>query len=140
MEEQKKKSKISKKVIIPALAILLIGCVVALGVYFYNTDVTLTVTEARESADLPVTLTCFSGETETWTTTIKNKADVDLKAQLVFEEVSNPNGVIYTTTAPVIVDLKKLSDTTQDVSITCDEITPAGVVTGILHYAPYKAT
>jgi len=125
----------------PVLIILGLALVsaVAVGIYFYQTSVTLTVTEARYSTDADVSISCYSGETQKWITNIYNYANVPLKAELTFEQTDNPNDVTYTITAPIIVDLPATSWTTQDVSITCDEITNAGVVTGILHYLPYKA-
>ena len=130
---------------LPVLVVLGLALVsaAAVGIYFYQTSVTLTVTEARYSTDADVSISCYSGETQTWTTNIYNYANVPLKAELVFTQDvdGNPSGVTYTTTAdsPIIVDLPATSWTTQDVSITCDDITNAGIVTGILHYAPYKA-
>lgn len=128
----------NKKVLLFAVPILALVVISAAIIYFHQTQVTLTVTEARYSTDADVSINCYSGETQTWTTNIYNYANVPLKAQLIFDETSNVDGVNYTTTAPVNVDLPATSWTTQDVSITCDDITNAGTVIGTLTYMPYK--
>lgn len=125
----------NKKYLIPLFAILLIGVVVATGfAYFHQTDMTLTVTEARSSADVPFELSCYSGETVTEDLVIHNAANVPLKALLTYEETLNEAGVTYTNNLPQTVNLAPEADTTVTVTMTCDETTEAGVVEGTINY------
>jgi len=106
--------------------------------YFHTTSVDLIVSEARNSTELPFVLNCYSGETVTKSLTIHNNANVPLKAELSWNESSNTEGVIYTSNMPLIVVLDPTADTIADVSMTCDEVTPAGTVSGTINYLATK--
>jgi hypothetical protein len=102
--------------------------------YFHTVQVDLTVGEARSSADLPVTLTIGSGETMTTDKVIHNSANVQLCAELSWNETANANGVTYTNNLPIKVILPAGVDTTTTVSFTANEVTEAGTVTGNINY------
>jgi hypothetical protein len=140
MEEQKLSVKVpfyKKKIfVMPIACLMLFGIISAVVVsYFHTTQVDLVVNEARSSADLPVTLTFYSGETIESNRTIHNSANVQLCAIMTYEEINNTNGVTYTNNLPIMITLAPLSDTTVATTFTAGEITEAGTVTGNILYS-----
>jgi len=125
-----------KILMIPLVTVLVMAMVFAapLIAYFHQTQVDLTVNEARSSADLPVSLTFNSGETVTSDKTIHNNANVQLCAVLSWEEVNNTNNVTYTDNLPISVTLAPGADTIVTTSFTADEVTEAGSVSGLVNY------
>lgn len=124
----------NKKLILPVGAILAISFVLASVAYFHQTQVSLNVDEARSSADIPFSLSGYSGETQTQTLTIHNSANVPLKAILTWQEEANPNSVTYIDNLPATIDLAPNTDTTFIVSFTFDEVTESGQVNGTINY------
>ena len=80
----------NKKILMFGIPIFALVVVSALAVaYFHSVSVDLTVDEARNSADLPFSLTGYSGETVTKDLVIHNSANVPLSAQLSYVEKTN---------------------------------------------------
>jgi hypothetical protein len=119
---------------IPMVALFAIALVSATVAYFYSTQVDLTVSEARSSEDVAVSLSMLSGETETTDLTISNAANVDLCAELSWEQVENNKSVNYTTNLPQTLLLGAEADTTFTATFTADEVTDAGQVIGKVNY------
>lgn len=127
----KRKSFLVPVVIVFAMALIS----AATYAYFHQTQIDLTVNEARSSADVDVTLSCYSGETVMHNITIHNSAAINLCANLEYVETSNPNGVTYINDLPMDVNLMPGQDTTVFVQFTCDEVSEAGTVTGTIGYS-----
>jgi len=123
-----------KALVIPLVALMSIGLIFALVPYFHQTQVDLTVNEARSSADLPASFSFVSGETQDLNRTIHNAANVDLCAELSWSEVNN-TGVTYTTNLPKTVTLLASSETIVTVSFTADQTTEIGSVSGNIQYS-----
>jgi len=137
MENEIRKPIYKRKIlVIPVIALMCMAFAYAAVNYFHSIQVDMTVNEARSSVDVPFSLTFNSGETVTHDLTIHNAANVQLCAELTYNESSNVNGVTYTDNLPVTVTLAPASDTTQTVSFTADETTPAGAVVGNIVYTP----
>jgi len=111
---------------------LLVATVYAVS-YFHQTQVDLTVSEARSSADMPYSLSCVSGDTESHNLTIHNAGRTTLNALLTWAEDTN-TGVNYTTNLPLTVSLSPTADTIVEVQMTCDPLTDAGSVNGTILY------
>jgi len=119
---------------IPIVTILMAVAVFAVVNYYHQVNVDITVSEARSSADVPFSLTCNSGETVTHLLTIHNSANVALNTELSWTELTNEViPVLYTNNLPQTISLAPLADTTFTVSMTCDPVTPSGVVTGTVN-------
>lgn len=124
----------NKKIAIPLAVFMSLAIVSAVAVlYFHQTNVDLTVTEARSSADVPFSLTAFSGETKTKDLVIHNSADVPLCASLSFVEDVN-EGVTYTNNLPMTITLSPSADTTATVSFSVNEVSEAGMINGTINY------
>lgn len=126
--------KINKKYAIPLMALLLVGLVSAVALYFHSTTATLVVDEARSSADVDFSLNAYSGETKTQTITIHNNANVPLCAEISYEETANEDAVSYTTNLPQTITLAPEADTTATASFAVNEVSSAGTVTGTIYY------
>jgi hypothetical protein len=116
---------------------LIVGLVSAVVVaYYHQTETTIVVDEARSSADLPLTITGFSGETICRDVTIKNLANVPLKSVLSYTEDSNPNSVTYTSNlnGGLIVTTNANETNTYQACFTIGETTEAGSVVVTIKY------
>lgn len=131
----------NKLLMVPAAFILVIGLVYAATLIFHQSDVTISVGEARESTDGTFAFSCLSGETYTQNANIYNHANVALYADVAYFEVSNvptnsSNPVEYTVTLPTMpVLLTSGALTTVPVQVYCSEVSSAGAVTGQLVYS-----
>ena len=126
------------KILVGVIASVLAIALVSAAVYFNSINVTINATEARSSSDsTPVTLSCYSGETKTTTVHISNAANVKLCSNLGFNVTDNPSGVTYSIAGLGTVETGAgTSDAPYNVSVTCDETTPAGTLTGTINYEP----
>jgi len=126
---------------LPAIALLLVGFAFAATLVFHQSDVTISVGEARYSADGTFAFNCLSGETYIQNANIYNYANVDLYAEVTYEEVSNtPTNpadpeVEYTVTLPVQPTLLVSKTwTVVPMELYCSEVSSAGSVEGLLTY------
>lgn len=141
MKEQKTKSKKTKVALSVVAAVLMIGMVLASVVaYYHSVSTSMVVTEARSSADLPVTLEAKSGETVTRDITIKNDANVPLCSVLSYVEDSNENGVVYTSNLDggMKVTTNAGETNTYTASFSADETTVEGTVDVTINYEKAK--
>lgn len=124
----------NKAFVIPLVALFALAFIsAATYAYFHSVQVDLTVTEARSSADLPVTLSIKSGESTEMYPTIYNSANVQLCAILTWEQVGETN-VTYENNLPQTLTLPANANTQTTVTFTADEVTEAGLVTGNILY------
>lgn len=87
-----------KKVLLAIpLGVLMLGLIIAGAVYYHTIDVTATVSEALSSLTIALDFSGFPGETITKTFDIQNDASVNLDTTLTWTELTNVNGVVYTT-------------------------------------------
>lgn len=99
IQTQQTKTPFYKKkfIMVPLVAIMLVAIVSAAAfTYYHSTQATLVVDEARSSADLPITLTGYSGETVCNNVSITNAGQNQLNSLLNYTINSNPNGVTFT--------------------------------------------
>jgi hypothetical protein len=143
MENIEKKPFYKRKVMMFPVALLLVaGMVYAATLIFHQADVTISVGEARYSADGTFAFSCLSGETYTQNANIYNYANVALYADVAYSEVSNvptnlsnPN-VEYTVTLPTMpVLLTSKNWTVVPVEVHCSEVSSAGSASGVLTYS-----
>lgn len=125
----------NKKLLLIPIALVLCGVAIyAASLYFHQVPVTMTIDEGRTSTDMPVNITGLSGETVSWTSTIRNQASVPLNARLNITEVSNPDGVIYTCDDTGLINLDPGVDTSVYPSCVINATTPAGIVELLINY------
>jgi predicted ribosomally synthesized peptide with SipW-like signal peptide len=125
-----------KVFVMPLLAVFALTIIsAATYAYFHSVQVDLTVTEARSSADVDFSLSCYSGETVTKNLTIHNSANVQLCANLEVYDVANPSGVTFTHDLPRDITLAANSDTVTTLTLTCDEVSEVGIATGKIGYS-----
>lgn len=94
-----------KKVVIPLMALMLIGFVVAGAVYYHSISVTATVGEALSSADVAIDFSGYPGETIVKTFNVNNAANVPLDTRVSWTETENLNGVTYSNDMTKVVTL-----------------------------------
>ena len=125
-----------KLYMIPFLAILAIGLAFAAVAYYKSTATTLVVNEARSSADMPLTINGYSGETTCRNVTIQNAANVPLDSILSYVEDSNPSTVSYTSNIDggLTVTTPALTTETYPVCFTISETSEAGTVDLTINY------
>jgi hypothetical protein len=81
---------------IPLICLMLVALVSAVAVmYYHQTNVTVTVSEALSSTEVNMIFNATVGETVGQDITIYNSADDNLKTTLTWFEDYNPNGVTY---------------------------------------------
>lgn len=139
MKKQKTKSK--KLGLTLAVMLFAVAMVCAATVaYFHSVSTTVVVTEARSSADLPVTIEAYSGETTTRDITIKNEANVPLCSILSYVEDSNVDGVTYTSNLDggLKVTTNAGETNTYTAAFTADETTLPGTVEVTVNYEKVK--
>jgi hypothetical protein len=143
METEETKVPMYKKkaFMIPVIAVMIAGFVFAGTLIFHHSDVTISVGEARYSADGTFAFNCLEGEIFVQNANIYNYANVDLYADVAYSEVSNvptdPSdpAVAYTVTLPAQPTLLTSKTwTTVPVEVHCSEVSSAGAVTGSLDY------
>jgi len=140
MKTKKATSKTKKVMLTSLVALFAIAMVMATAAYFHSVSTTVVVTEARSSADLPVTINAYSGETTSRDITIKNDANVPLCSILSYTEDSNVDGVVYTSNLDggLKVTTNAGETNTYTASFTADETTLPGTVEVTVNYEKVK--
>jgi len=126
---------LGKAVPLFALVLALSGTAFAAALVVINLPSTITINEAFSTTTTDASFDGFTGGQYCKTIPVANAANVDITAEVTFNEDTNPNLVVYTTNNGSHVTIPAGSSADVDSCIDVDTNSPAGVVSGTVTIA-----